>query len=107
MYRQFYFDHLKKYKRLIRQWTIWAVTNTIPLYAPQHCPNGDFAGFNLADVPYGRMYFTMAQIQSLSGDIWQNFDIVNDVLCPQSASDTEEVVLWIRDLLQSIYAEVC
>lgn len=57
--------------------------------------------------PYGRMYVTMTRIEALCGDIWQDSEIVVDVLRPESVSDSMEVALWVQDLLRSIYAKVC
>ena len=85
---------------------MWAVSNNVPLSGLQQSSNNGHPTFKLEDIPYGRMYITMVQIDSLYGDIWENFDLVDDVLSPQSASDAKEAALWIQSLLQSIYTKV-
>lgn len=49
----------------------------------------------------------MAQIERLHGNVKPDSNIVVDALCPGSACDAHETALWIQNLLQTIYGEVC
>jgi hypothetical protein len=57
-------------------------------------------------VRYAKKYLMMAQIELLHGDIAQDPNVVVDALRPESASDTEEIALWVQNLLQGIHSEV-
>lgn len=59
-----------------------------------------------AELPGARKYITMARIERLNGDMAQESDIVVDTLRPGSASDSEEIALWVQNLLQRIHGEV-
>jgi hypothetical protein len=47
----------------------------------------------------------MAQIELCCGDIAKAPGMV-DALRPESASDAEEIALWVQNLLQRIHSEV-
>ncbi|KAF5324153.1 hypothetical protein D9619_011301 [Psilocybe cf. subviscida] len=117
---EYYPHRLETYKRLIRQWIFWAVSNNvftsnmykfgvrngppIPDATPSTLYNGERK--ELHDLPYIQRYITMARIETLRGDVDQDLCIVViDALRPESVSDAHEVGLWVQHLLQRIYEE--
>lgn len=51
-------------------------------------------------------YITMAQIEHLYGDISRNPGVAVDALRPESASNADNIELWVYNLLKRIHGEV-
>lgn len=48
----------------------------------------------------------MARIEQLHGDTTPDPKIVVDALRPESASDADEIAMWLQNVLQLIHGEV-
>lgn len=107
---QYFHDSPETYKRLIRQWIFWTASNDVPFPNLQNLPHGgvsDLKNNGRHDMlPYTQRYITMAQVERLHGNTIQDPDIVIDALRPESASDADEIALWLRNVLQLIHGEV-
>lgn len=92
--------------------TPWAVSDRYRLssYGLKVLPNS-----RLSNVRRNRLhnisscihrYITMAQIEHLYGDTLQNPSVAVDALCPESASNADNMELWVYNLLKRIHGEV-
>ncbi|KAF5324389.1 hypothetical protein D9619_011373 [Psilocybe cf. subviscida] len=106
---EYFHDSPETYKRLIRQWIFWTASNDVPFPNLQNLPHGgvsDLKNNGRHDMlPYTQRYITMAQVERLHGNTIQDPDIVIDALRPESASDADEIALWLRNVLQLIHGE--
>lgn len=99
----------ERYRQILRQWISWAVSNGIPFSNLRKFAGGGLPvseGERLQDVPYGERYIMMARIEHLNGDITHELTGVVTTLRPESSYDTDEIGLWVQNLLQRIHREV-
>ncbi|KAF5324243.1 hypothetical protein D9619_011258 [Psilocybe cf. subviscida] len=115
---EYYPHNLETYRRLMRKWIFWAISNNVLLSDPHSLSDrsqiddtfspssSDFRETELHDLPCSQRYIAMAQIERLHGDTTQNPSIVVDSLRPESVSAAHEIALWVQYLLQGIHKEV-
>lgn len=109
VFGQYYADRLETYKRLLRQWMSWAVSNNVPFSNLHKVPvvkRSCDRNIQLQEIPYTRRYIMMARIEHTNGDPAQDPGTVLYSLSEQSASDVEEITKWVKSQLHIIKTEV-
>ncbi|KAF5324402.1 hypothetical protein D9619_011267 [Psilocybe cf. subviscida] len=111
---KYYPHNLEKYKRLIKQWIFWAFSNNLVLPNLDDLPNyprvddtssSSSSKTEVHGLPCSQRYITMARIEQLHRDTTRDHKIVVNALRPESASDADEIAMWLQNVLQLIHGE--